>query len=151
MKFMITRRNDNFIPGLVSFKDDVNRLFDDFFNTRYTGLPDSEWLPAMDLYEDEENIYIKTDAAGFADTDLDVSINGNILTISGKKAEEKEEKEGKTMIFSERRSTSFSRSITLPLIIDQKDIKCELKNGVLATTVKKVNHEKKEKIQITVS
>ena len=151
MKFMVTRRNENFIPGLVSFKDDINRLFDDFFNVRYNGLRDSEWLPAMDVYEDDENIYIKADAAGFEDKDLDVSIDGNVLTISGKKTEEKEEKEGKNYIFSERKTGSFSRSITLPVGIDPKDIKCDLKNGVLTTTVKKANYEKKEKIQITVS
>ncbi|MCL2155088.1 MAG: Hsp20/alpha crystallin family protein [Leptospirales bacterium] len=151
MRFMLTRRNENFRPGLIPFQDDINRLFDEFFNIKYVGLRDPEWLPAMDLYEDEENIYIKIDAAGFENKDLDVSIDENILTISGKKIEEKEENDGKNYILSERRSGSFSRSITLPAGIDQKDIKCEFKNGVLATTVKKANPEKKEKIQITVN
>ena len=149
MKFLVPRKNDNLMPGLISFND-IDRLFDDFFNPKYVGLLNSEWRPAMDLYEDEEHIYIKIDAAGFEDKDLDVSIDGNLLTISGKKTEEKEEKDGKNYIFSERRSGSFSRSVTLPSGIDQKDVKCELKNGVLTTTVKKVN-EKKEKIQITVN
>ena len=154
MKFMLTRRNENFRPGLISFNNDINRLFDDFFNIKYVGLRDQEWLPAMDLYEDEENIYIKIDAAGFEDKELDVSIDRNILTISGKKTEEKEEKNEKNekfYIFSERKTGSFSRSITIPTGIEQKEIKCELKNGVLTTTVKKADLEKKEKIQITVN
>jgi len=151
MKFMVTRKNDYYKPELISFREDINRLFDDFFGVRPVGLREQEWLPAMDVYEDENNIYIKTEVAGFHENDLDVSIDNNILSISGKKSEEKEEKEGKNYIFSERRTGSFSRSITLPLGIDQKEIKCELKNGVLAITVKKANHEKKEKIQIAVN
>ena len=151
MKLLVPKKNDYFMPEIVSFRSDISRLFDDFFNIRYTEFADSEWLPAMDVYEDETNIYIKTDTAGFSENDLNVSIDGNILEISGTKTEEKEENESKNYIFSERKKGSFSRSIKLPAGIDQKDIKCELKNGVLTTTVKKVNHEKKEKIQIIVN
>ena len=151
MKLLIPRVNDYFRPEIGSLRGDISRLFDDFFNIKFTGQSESGWLPAMDAYEDENNICIEIDVAGFEDNDLSVSMDNNILEISGKKSEEKTENEGKNYFFSERKSASFSRSITLPAGIDQEDIKCELKNGVLTTTIKKANQAKKEKIQITVN
>ena len=150
MKFGITRKSNDSTPELKSFRNDVNRLFDDFFNLRTAGLFDSEWLPAMDVYDDEKNFYIKADVAGIDEKDLDVTINGNVLTITGKKVEEKKGSEGKNFIFSERRTGSFSRSVTLPAGFKQKEIKGELKNGVLTITVEKEKPEKTEKIKIDI-
>jgi HSP20 family protein len=150
MKFGITRKNNDSTPELKSFRNDVNRLFDDFFNLRTAGLFDSEWLPAMDVYDDEKNFYIKADVAGIDEKDLDVTINGNVLTVSGKKTEERKESEGKNFIFSERRTGSFSRSITLPAGFKQKEIKGELKNGVLTITIEKEKPEKTERIKIDI-
>ena len=149
MKFGITRKTNNSTPELRSFRNDVNRLFDDFFNLRTAGLFDSEWLPAIDVYDDEKNFYIKADVAGIEEKDLDVTINGNVLTLSGKKMEERKD-EGKNYIFSERRAGSFSRSVTLPAGSKQKDIKGELKNGVLTITIEKEPGAKSEKIKIDV-
>jgi len=149
MKFGITRKTNNSMPELRSFRNDVNRLFDDFFNLRTAGLFDSEWLPALDVYDDEKNFYIKADVAGIDEKNLDVTINGNILTLSGKKVEEKKD-EGKNYIFSERRAGSFSRSLTLPAGFKQKSIKGELKNGVLTVTIEKDKTVKDEKIKIDV-
>jgi HSP20 family protein len=150
MKFGITRKNNDSTPELKSFRNDVNRLFDEFFNLRTAGLFDSEWLPAMDVYDDEKNFYIKADVAGIDEKDLDVTINGNILTVSGKKTEEKRESEGKNFIFTERRTGSFSRSVTLPAGFKQKEVKGELKNGVLTITIGKEKPEKTEKIKIDI-
>ena len=150
MKFGITRRNNDSAPELRSFRNDVNRLFDDFFNLRTAGLFDSEWLPAMDVIEDEKIIRIKADVAGINENDLDVTITGNVLTISGKK-EEKKENKGENYIFSERRSGAFSRSVTLPAGFRQKDVKGELKNGVLTITLEREKPVKNEKIKIDIN
>ncbi len=150
MKFGITRKNNDSTPELRSFRNDVNRLFDDFFNLRTAGLFDSEWLPAMDVYEDEKNFYIKADVAGLEQKDIDVTLNRNVLTLSGKKSLEKKD-EGKNYIFSERRAGSFSRSITLPAGFKQKDIKGELKDGVLTITIEKEPLTAGEKIKIDVN
>lgn len=149
MKFGITRKNNESTPELRSFRNDVNRLFDDFFNLRTAGLFDSEWLPAMDVYDDEKNFYIKADVAGIDENNLDVTINGNVLTLSGNKVEERRD-EGKNYIFSERRAGSFSRSITLPAGFKQKEVKGELKNGVLTITIEKEAPVKTEKIKIDI-
>jgi HSP20 family protein len=150
MNFALTRKNRNFTPELSSFKNDVNRLFDDFFNLRTAGLFDSEWLPPMDVYDDDKNIYVKADVAGIEEKDLDVTINDNVLTVSGKKVEERKET-GKNTFFSERRSGSFSRCVTLPSGINYKEVKGELKNGVLTITIEKEKPVKSEKIKIEVN
>ena len=149
MKFGITRKSNNSTPELRSFRNDVNRLFDDFFDRPAAGLFDSEWLPAIDVYDDEKNFYIKADVAGIDEKNLDVAISENVLTLSGKKTEERKD-EGKNYIFSERRAGSFSRSVTLPSGFKQKDIKGELKNGVLTITIEKEKSAKSEKIKIDV-
>jgi len=149
MKFGITRKTNNSTPELRSFRNDVNRLFDDFFNLRTAGLFDSEWLPAMDVYDDEKNFYIKADVAGIDAKNLDVTINGNVLTLSGKTVEERKD-EGKNYIFSERRSGTFSRSVTLPSGFKQNDIRGDLKDGVLTITVEKEKPVTSEKIKIDI-
>ncbi len=151
MKFGITRKNNDSVPELRSFRNDVNRLFDEFFNLRTAGLFDSEWLPAIDVYDDEKNFYIKADLAGIDEKDLDVTLNGNMMTISGKKIDERKEKKGENYIYSERRCGSFSRSVTLPAGIRQKGIKADLKNGVLTVTIEKAEPVKNEKIKIDVN
>ena len=149
MKFGITRKNNDSTPELRSFRNDVNRLFDEFFNLRTAGLFDSEWLPAMDVYADVKNFYIKADVAGIEEKNIDVTIHGNVLTLSGKKSEERKD-EGKNYIFSGRRAGSFSRSVTLPAGFRQKDIKGELKDGVLTITIEKEKPVKSEKIKIDI-
>lgn len=151
MKFGLTRRNNDHAPELVSFKNDVNRLFDEFFNLRTAGLFDSEWLPPMDVYDDEKNIYVKVDVAGIDQKDLDVTINDNVLTVSGKKVEERKEKGSKNTYFTERRTGSFCRSVTLPSGISYKNIKGDMKNGVLTITVERDKPVKSEKIKIEVN
>ena len=151
MKFALTKRNKDHSPELVSFQKDVNRLFDDFFNLRTAGLFDSEWLPPMDVYDDEKNIYVKVDVAGMDQKDLDVTINDNVLTVSGKKVEEKKESGGKNIYFTERRTGSFCRSITLPSGLNYKNVKGDLKNGVLTITVERDQPVKSEKIKIAVN
>lgn len=151
MKFGLTRKNNDHMPELSSFKNDVNRLFDDFFNLRTAGLFDSDWLPPMDVYDDEKNIYVKVDVAGMEEKDLDVTINDNVLTVSGKKVEERKETGRKNIFFSERRTGSFSRSISLPSGISYKNVKGDLKNGVLTLTIEREKPVKSEKIKIEVN
>jgi len=150
MKFGLTRKNSNHAPELSSFQNDVNRLFDDFFNLRTAGLFDSEWLPPMDVYDDEKNIYVKVDVAGMDEKDLDVAVNDNVLTVSGNKHEERKESGDKNTYFCERRTGSFSRSVTLPSGVNYKNIKGDLKNGVLTIKIEREKPVKSEKIKIEV-
>lgn len=148
MKFGITKKEKNFSPEIVSFRNDVDRLFNDFFNLRSTGFFNAEWVPAVDVYSDEKNIYIKADVAGLEEKDLNVTLQEGILTISGQRVDEKKETKSKNSIITERRYGSFSRSISVPDGISEKDIKAELKNGVLTVTFKRTEEIETKKIKI---
>ncbi|HEX2881841.1 MAG TPA: Hsp20/alpha crystallin family protein, partial [Polyangiaceae bacterium] len=86
--------------------------------------------------EKPEAFVLKADLPGVKTDDLDVQANGNRITVSGKREEEKEEK-GATEYRMERSYGSFSRSFALPEAIDSSKVNAELKDGVLTLTVPK--------------
>ena len=150
MKFGITKRNNSMIADPGAFRYGIDRLFDDFFNLKPASMFDSEWLPAVDVYEDETNIHIKADVAGIEEKDLDINLQDNVLTVSGKRNEEKKESSGRNCFVSERRFGSFSRSIALPEGINPENVKAELKNGVLKVSIEKPETDKAKKIKIDI-
>ena len=151
MKFGITKRNNSMTSDPGAFRYGVDRLFDEFFNLKPVSLFDSEWLPAIDVYEDEKHIHIKADVAGIEEKDLDLNLQDNVLTVSGKRNEEKKESSGKNCFVSERRFGSFSRSIALPEGINPDSVKAELKNGVLKVSIEKPKIEESKKIKIGIN
>ena len=151
MKFGITKRNSNLTSDPGAFRYGIDRLFDDFFNLKPGSLFDSEWLPAIDVYEDEKHIHIKADVAGIEEKDLDLNLQDNVLTVSGRRNEEKKESSGKNCYVSERRFGSFSRSIALPDGVNPDKVKAELKNGVLKVSIEKPEIEEAKKIKIGIN
>ena len=150
MKFGITKRNNSLAADPGAFRYGIDRLFDDFFNLKPASMFDSEWLPAVDVYEDEKHIHIKADVAGIEEKDLDLNMQDNVLTVSGRRNEEKKESSGRNCFVSERRFGSFSRSIALPEGVDPENVKAELKNGVLKVTIAKPETEESKKIKIDI-
>ena len=149
MKFGLTRKENN-VPDVRTLRNSMDRLFDDFFSLSPMEFFDSEWLPAIDLYDDEKNIYVKADVAGIDEKDLNVTIQDNILTISGERSEEKKESGKKGCTISERRMGSFSRSISIPDIVKHDSIKAELKKGVLTLTLPREKPAKSKEFKIDV-
>jgi len=149
MKSVITRTNSVPSKSLSSFRRDINTLFDDFFKLDSSDLFESQWLPEIDVIDEGKQILIKADVAGIEEKDLDVNLENNILTISGKRMEEKKES-GKNFVVSERKSGSFTRSMNLPGGVRAEDISADLKNGVLLITVKKGEQIDSKQIKIDV-
>lgn len=105
----------------------------------------------MEMYEDEENVVIKLKAAGFEPEQIDISIEGKVLTITGKIEMEKEEEDKKRKYYyKEMRNESFSRSISLPTSVKSESIKAEMKSGILKVTLPKAEEAKPKKISISV-
>jgi HSP20 family protein len=94
------------------------------------------YVPEFDVKERPEGFVLRADLPGVRTEDLDVQANGNRITVSGKREEEKEEKDATTYRL-ERSYGSFTRSFTLPEAIDSSKINAELKNGVLTLNVPK--------------
>jgi len=149
MKFGLTRKNND-APDVRTLRSSMDRLFDDFFSLKPMDFFDSEWLPAVDMYDDEKNVYIKAEVAGIDEKDLNVTVQDNILTISGERIEEKKETSKKGRVMSEIKSGSFSRSVSLPDNIKFENIKADLKNGVLSIILPKEKSIKSKEVKINV-
>ena len=104
--------------------------------------------PSFDVNENKDGYVFRADLPGVREDDLEISLTGNRLTISGKREQEKHE-QGDTYYASERSYGSFSRAFTLPDGTDAENVKAELKNGVLQVIVPKKPEVQPKKITIS--
>ena len=136
---------------LQSVQSEINRLFNTLFESPTpTGNGSSRrWIPAMDLVENENDFVLRADLPGVAEKDVKIELQDNVLTISGeRKAEHEERKEGYYRL--ERSAGSFSRSLTLPEGIDPSGITASYDRGVLEVHVPKPSARKPHKVTINV-
>lgn len=103
--------------------------------------------PALDVAEKDNSFEIRMDIPGVDSKDLDVEVHGNTVTISGSRKEEKEEK-GKTFHRVERSTGSFSRTVTLPCSVSEKEVAAEYTNGVLSVVLPKSEDARPKKVSI---
>ena len=134
---------------LESLHQDINRLFENFFTEEWpmeSGQGKMMLSPKFDVTENDKIIELSAELAGVEEKDLDVSVDGKVLTVKGEKKEEiKEDK--KDYHLSERRYGSFKRSFTLPDGLDLDKVEASFKNGVLKISLPKspeakTNHKK---------
>lgn len=108
---------------------------------------EGEMSPAFDVKETPEGFQFHADVPGIQEKDLSLTVNGNRLTISGKR-EKEEKKQTETYYAYERTHGSFSRSFTLPNGADVQATKANLKDGVLDVFVPKKAAEQPKKVEI---
>ena len=104
-------------------------------------------VPSVDISETDAAVEAKVDLPGVDPKEIDIQLNGNVLTISGERKEEKEDK-GKTYHRVERRSGSFSRSLSLPCPVEEDEVAAEFHEGVLTVTLPKTEDAKTRKIAV---
>jgi HSP20 family protein len=107
-----------------------------------------EWSPSFDITENKESYTFKVDVPGVKKEDLEVSVTGNRLQISGKR-DATEETKTDTVYTYERQYGSFLRSFTLPDGADLDHAKSELKDGVLTLVIPKTTAAQAKKITIS--
>jgi HSP20 family protein len=140
---------------LVSLQDRMNRLFDESFRGIGRGAGEDDfslgaWAPAVDIYEKDGNIVLKAELPGIDPKDVDVRVENNVLTLRGeRKFEEEVKKDNFHRV--ERSYGSFTRSFTLPSVVDTEKIKADCKDGVLRLTLPKREEAKPKQISISVS
>ncbi len=141
------------VRELNTIQTEMNRLFDTLFdapapaNGGANGV--RRWIPAMDLVETEDDFILRADLPGLSEGDVNVEFDDNVLTVSGeRKAEHEERKEGYYRV--ERASGSFSRSLTLPEGVDADAVTASFDKGVLEVHVPKPAQRKPRKVTISV-
>ena len=121
----------------ISIFDDMNRLMNTVFNNNiYKQDIKENWMPAVDVNEDSTSFTLTADIPGLNKSDIDISVEDNILRISGDREYIKTDKDIEYH-YHERNHGKFFRSFKLPLTVDEKKISAVFKNGVLTIILPK--------------
>lgn len=122
---------------LMSLREAMDRLFEESFIRpgRLLG-PLAEPTVALDMYQTDKEIVVKTAVPGVKPEELDISIAGDTLTIRGESKQE-EKIERQNYFCQERRYGSFSRSVTLPAPVEAEKAEAKFEHGILTLTIPK--------------
>ena len=149
-----------------TLRQEVDRLFDDFTGSWASGplaargrsllsrgIP-AAWIaggPAVDVIDLENEIQIRADLPGMDESEIDIEMSGNMLTIRGEKKEESETGEkGGRYYLAERRYGSFQRSLQIPDGTDRENCEAKFSKGVLTITFPKTPEAKETAKKITI-
>ncbi len=140
---------------IVSFRTSLERLFDDF-TTNFEDLAPTpagqslrSFTPRLDLQEDDNKIVLTAELPGLRDSDVQVELNRDYLTIKGEKKSFQEDK-SKEGIHCERAFGAFERTIRLTTEINRDKIDASVKDGVLTVNLPKTHEGKKDVKRIPV-
>ncbi len=138
---------------LIKFNKPTNRpvspafssLFNDFFENEMSGFRPfgtASGLPAVNISENEQHFHLELSAPGFTKEEIELSIENEILTVSGEKKSETEQTE-KRYSRKEFSFQNFKRSFTLPENVDQEKIAARFEHGILHIELPKKEIETK--------
>ncbi len=132
--------------AIIKYSPFLPEFDEEFFN-----LPSemSKFTPAVDIYEDKNNLIVEAPLAGINPEKVNIEIEDNLLKISGQQ-EKKTEVDEKEYYRKEIRSGSFYRAIALPKAVDGDKAKAEFKDGILKVIVPKKEEARPKKITIKV-
>jgi len=137
MKYLTTRTPLGLLDGM-----------DRFFNRFYDTSP-AQVGPDVDVAETKDSYVITGNLPGFTADDVNVRIEGNLLTIEAKILEDVEKKsDDATWHYRERRGGSMSRSFVLPEKVDKNRVEALIKNGVLSVTLNKSAESRSKSITV---
>ena len=136
---------------LSDLRDEIDRLFDaPLSQLGNTASVFGGWTPAVDVFEDKNNVTVKAELAGMKKEDIEVTLHDGTLSIAGeRKTEKKVEEAG--LYRSERFFGRFQRAVTLPSPVDGSKVKAEYKDGILTVTLPKTEEAKPKQIDVNVS
>lgn len=133
-----------FFPEFSDFED-MDKIFSEFNPTRRGA--QSSFVPAVDMYEDKDNVIVETQLAGIDPKKVDISIKNDILIIKGE-SEKKSEVDDKNYYRKEIRRGSFYRSVPLPTQVLGDKASAIAEDGVLKISVPKAPEVKPNMIKI---
>jgi HSP20 family protein len=136
---------------LSSLRDEIDRLFESPLNalTNTSQQFLSGWLPSIDLYEERDHLILKAELPGMKKEDIDISLHGDVLTLSGERKEDTKFENAQTYR-TERFLGKFQRTLTLPVQVAADKVQANYKNGVLTVTLPKSEQAKPKQIEVKV-
>lgn len=147
------------LETMSRLEQDMERMFHEFWRRPLLSLwePEHSWrgrmlslqIPAMDVYEEKDEVVVKAELPGLSKEDLEVTLTESTLTLKGEKKKEEEVKE-KNFYRSERSSGSFVRTIDLPAEVKTDQTKASFENGVLEIRLPKTEDAKRKVIKVKI-
>jgi HSP20 family protein len=140
------------VRELHTMQNEMNRLFNTFFDSPTPSNGGNagvrRWIPAMDVVETEDHFVLRADLPGLSESDVNIELEDNVLTIAGERKSEHQHR-GEGYYRVERAFGSFSRSLTLPEGVDADAIQASFDHGVLEVRIPKPEQHKPRKVQIS--
>ena len=121
--------------------------FEDFFFKPFSAEADLKMK--IDVKEDDKSFTVKADVPGVKKEDIQIDIDDDHVSLRAEVKQEREEKKGEKVVYSERSYGMVSRSFTLPTSVDDKNAKAEYKDGVLNLTLPKKSNGSAKRIAVT--
>ncbi|HLF57052.1 MAG TPA: Hsp20/alpha crystallin family protein [Thermoanaerobaculia bacterium] len=150
MTTAITRWN----PETELYRNRLDRMFNQMLQDFWGAQGPSEpvggrvWMPAVDIKETEEALHFSVELPGMTKEEVAITLENNVLTISGERKFEKETKKGEEYHRLERSYGAFSRSFTVPGGVQTDKVDAKFADGVLTIALPKQENAKPRKIQI---
>jgi len=125
--------------------DRWNSMFDEFLGL--APATSCDWMPALDVHENEDQYTVRMDLPGLSREQVELSFEGDVLTISGERKEEQEKTTGH-LHRSERFTGKFTRSLRFPGDVKTDGIQAIFKDGVLEIALPKAEEARRRKIEV---
>jgi HSP20 family protein len=141
----VTRWNPS--QQLAAAREPMYRLFDTFFSNGGEDLASRTWTPPVDIQETDDSYRIHAELPGLSKDDIQITLENNVLRLSGERKFEKDVKE-ENYHRIERTYGTFSRSFALPSLVSSDKVEAKFENGVLSILVPKAEQAKPRHIAI---
>ncbi len=139
-------------PGfgrLTDLRDEIDRLFEaPLAELARSSHILSGWTPALDVYEDKDNVYVRVELPGMKKEDIDLSLHNGSLSISGERKSDESFKDAE-VYREERFFGRFQRTVTLPTAVAGDKVKAQYKDGILTITLPKAEEAKPKHIELS--
>lgn len=134
--------------AMAELENEMERWFGTRLPSSFTGVPEGfDFSPSCDLRENSKEYVLKFDIPGIKKEDVKVEVDGNRITISGERKQEREDQDARQH-FTETYYGSFMRSFTLPQKVDETKVKANYEDGVLKVTIPKTEPSSGKTVEI---
>jgi HSP20 family protein len=135
---------------LTGLREEIDRLFEaPLTELARTSQLLSGWTPALDIYEDQDNLFVRAELAGMKKEDINLSLQDGSLSISGERKSEGKYSDAE-LYRAERFFGRFQRTVTLPVPVAADKVKAQYKDGILTVTLPKTEEAKPKQIDVRV-
>jgi HSP20 family protein len=125
----------------------MDRLWESITRDHYPSTFDYDWFPSLDLSDRGDSLVAELEVPGMEPKDINISVTGDVLTVSGENKREREEEEHDYHLV-ERSYGKFSRSVRLPSTVNPDRVEASYKDGILTIRLDKTEQAKTKKVEV---